>query len=60
MAADGERRAGNLIRPAVLSLSLDSQIADPPDARQGVRGDPVERQRRYAEHLAALHVVVKT
>lgn len=64
---------------AVLTISLDAQIADVPGAdatepgapgtgstgsgsRQGggVLGDPVERQRRYAERLGALHVVVKT
>ena len=50
---------------AVLSVSLDSQIAtsgtpDVPGTGGATLGDPVERQRRYAEHLRALHVVVKT
>lgn len=54
---------------AVLTISLDAQIAGAPGAgapgsssRQGggILGDPVERQRRYAQHLGALHVVVKT
>ncbi|HEX2513998.1 MAG TPA: glycosyltransferase family 4 protein, partial [Chloroflexota bacterium] len=49
---------------AVLAISLDSQIATStpgvPGAGGATLGDPVERQRRYAEHLRALHVVVKT
>ena len=50
---------------AVLAVSLDSQIATTstpgvPGAGGATLGDPVERQRRYAEHLRALHVVVKT
>ena len=44
----------------MLSISLDSQIASSADGRQSLRGDPVERQRRYAAELAGLHVVVKT
>ncbi len=57
-------------RLSVLAVSLDSQIAGahPPAGRPGVAvpvsggvfGDPVERQRRYAAHLRALHVVVKS
>jgi glycogen(starch) synthase len=43
--------------PAVLSISLDSQIATAGGARLG---DTADRQRRYAARLAALHVVVKT
>ncbi len=54
------RSAARSDRPAVLSISLDAQIASPGDGRQSMRGDPVERQRRYAAELAALHVVVKT
>ena len=43
---------------SVLAISLDSQIAR---AGEGVsRGDPVERQRRYAAQLDALHVIIKT
>jgi glycosyltransferase involved in cell wall biosynthesis len=43
---------------SVLNISLDAQIAW--DASRVALGDPQERQRRYAAHLAALHVVVKT
>ena len=43
---------------SVLSISLDAQIAQ--STGTSTRGDPVERQRRYAAGLGALHVVVKT
>ncbi|MGI8424684.1 MAG: glycosyltransferase [Chloroflexota bacterium] len=43
---------------SVLSVSLDSQIAWDPG--RAAHGDPAERQRRYAAHLDALHVIVKT
>jgi glycosyltransferase involved in cell wall biosynthesis len=46
--------------PSVLNVSLDSQIAWGSDPSRPLLGDPAERQRRYAEHLTALHVVVKT
>ena len=43
---------------SVLNVSLDAQIAWDPS--RVALGDPAERQRRYARHLGALHVVVKT
>src|SRR5215218_7780240 len=54
--------AASLVAPglAVLNVSLDSQIARGSGPGRDTLGDPVERQRRYAARLAALHVVVKT
>ncbi len=43
----------------MLNVSLDSQIAWGASGRP-LLGDPAERQRLYAAHLGALHVVVKT
>ena len=43
---------------SVLNVSLDAQIAWDPS--RVALGDPAERQRRYAQRLASLHVVVKT
>ena len=56
---EGPAPAGTKTGAAVLSISLDSQIAAPGSGGATV-GDPVERQRRYAARLGALHVVVKT
>lgn len=41
----------------VLSISMDAQIARPPE---NVRGDVLNRQRDYARHLDEYHIVVKT
>lgn len=43
---------------SVLNVSLDAQIAWEPG--RAALGDPAERQRRYAQKLDALHIVVKT
>ena len=46
--------------PAVLSLSLDQQLAAPPRADRVNIGDTLTRHRQYAERLDGLHVLVRS
>ena len=46
--------------PAVLSLSLDQQLAAPPSEDRVNIGDTLTRHRQYAERLDGLHVLVRS